>query len=166
MLIENLNKMKNAILFLLLLITFSGFAQSSEYNLSSYYTEGRKAPNTHYIGEAWLNAIIHDDTELGYNITKATFKANSTLDWHKHSTAQVIIVVEGEAYYQERGKEPLILKEGDVIKCDKDTEHWHSSTKYSDVTYLALYGNGIPTIWTEVLTQEYYDSIALLLQQD
>ena len=130
--------MKNSIIALFIIVSLTGFSQDSEYNVSSYQTEGAKAPNTHYIGEAWLNAIIHDDTELGYNITKATFKANSTLDWHKHSTAQVLIIVEGEAYYQERGMEPVILKEGDIIKCEKDTEHWHSSTKHSDVTYLSL----------------------------
>lgn len=152
--------MRNSILALFILISFSGVSQDSDYQVSSYQTEGNKAPNTHYIGEAWLNAIIHDDTELGYNITKATFKANSTLDWHIHSTAQVLIIVEGEAYYQERGKEPVVLKEGDIIKCEKDTEHWHSSTKVSDVTYLALYGGGEPTKWTEVLSQECYNEVA------
>ena len=158
--------MKNSIILLFILASLSGFSQDSEYNVSSYQTEGRKAPNTHYIGEAWLNAIIHDDAELGYNITKATFKANSTLDWHTHSSAQVLIIVDGEAYYQERGKEPVILKTGDVIKCEKNTEHWHSSTKVSDVTYLALYGGGQPTTWTEVVTQEYYDRIAKMLKLD
>ena len=46
------------------------------------------------------------------------------------------------------------------IKCDKNIEHWHSSSKDSDVTYLAIYGGETPTTWTEVLTQEYYDSVA------
>lgn len=158
--------MKNIILFLLVLVSASAYSQNSEYKVSSYQTEGRKAPNTHYIGEAWLNAIIHDDAELGYNITKATFKANSTLDWHKHSSAQVLIIVDGEAYYQERGIEPVILKTGDIIKCEKDIEHWHSSTKSSDVTYLALYGGGQPTTWTEVVTQEYYDEVAKKLKSN
>lgn len=158
--------MKNLFFFFFILFSLSVSAQNSEYQVSSYLTEGTKAPNTHYIGEAWLNAIIHDDKELGYNITKATFKANSTLDWHKHSSAQVLIIVEGEAYYQERGNKPVILKEGDVIKCEKDIEHWHSSTKESDVTYLALDGGGQPTTWTEVLTQKYYDDVAEKLKSN
>ncbi len=159
-------KMKNSILVLFILASLSLFSQDSEYKVSSYLTEGTRAPNTHYIGEAWLNAIIHDDTELGYNITKATFKANSTLDWHKHSSAQVLIIVAGEAYYQERGEEPVILKKGNVIKCEKDIEHWHSSTKVSDVTYLALYGGGQPTTWTEVVTQKYYDEVSEKLKSN
>ena len=158
--------MKNSILFLLVLVSLSAYSQKTEYEVASYLTEGNKAPNTHYIGEAWLNAIIHDDKELGYNITKATFKANSTLDWHKHGSAQILIIVDGEAYYQERGKEAVILKTGDVIKCEKDTEHWHSSTKFNDVTYLALYGGGQPTTWTEVVTQEYYDEVAKKIENN
>lgn len=152
--------MKKPIVLLLILTSIAGFSQNAAYSISSYATEGTKAPNTHYLGEAWLKAIIHDDADLGYNITKATFRANSTLDWHKHSSAQVLIIVDGEAYYQERGKDAVILKEGDVIKCEKGTEHWHSSTKTNEVTYLALYGGGQPTTWTEVVTQEYYDQVA------
>jgi len=158
--------MRNSLFTLFILAPLHLFAQSSDYTVSSYLTEGKKAPNTHYIGEAWLNAIIHHDVDLGYNITKATFRANSTLDWHKHSSVQVLIIVDGKAYYQERGKEPVILKEGDVIKCEKDIEHWHSSTKNSDVTYLAFYGGEQPTIWTEVLTQKYYDKVADKLKSD
>jgi quercetin dioxygenase-like cupin family protein len=158
--------MRNSIFTLFILAPLYLFAQSSDYPVSSYLTKGTKAPNTHYIGEAWLNAIIHDDTELDYNITKATFRANSTLDWHKHSSVQVLIIVDGQAYYQERGKDPVVLKTGDVIKCPKNTEHWHTSTKESNVTYLALYGGEKPTQWTEVLTQEYYDSVAEKLKSN
>lgn len=158
--------MRNLIFTLFILTPLYVCAQSPNYNVVSYLTEGTKAPNTNYIGEAWLNPIFHDVGDLGYNITKATFKANSTLDWHKHSTVQVLIIVEGEGYYQERGEEPVILAEGDVIKCEKDVEHWHSSTKDSDVTYLAIYGGDQPTTWTEVLTQEYYDKVAQKLKSN
>jgi quercetin dioxygenase-like cupin family protein len=158
--------MKNSILTLFFLTPVFLFAQDPQYAISSYQTAGMKAPNTHYIGEAWLNTIFNNDPDLGYNITKATFKANSTLDWHKHGSSQVLIIVDGEAYYQERGKEPIILKEGDIIKCEKNIEHWHSSTKNRDVTYLALYGGEQPTTWTEVLTQQYYDSVAEKLKKN
>ncbi|MFZ9045608.1 MAG: cupin domain-containing protein [Cyclobacteriaceae bacterium] len=153
-------KINNLLFFVFLLASLPGFSQNSEYEISSFLTEGARAPNTHYIGDAWLNRIIHDDKELGYNITKATFRSNSTLDWHKHSSAQILIIVDGQAYYQERGNDPVILKKGDIIKCEKDIEHWHSSTKSSDVTYLALYGGEQPTTWTEVVTQAYYDEVA------
>ncbi|TVZ59791.1 quercetin dioxygenase-like cupin family protein [Flavobacteriaceae bacterium MAR_2010_105] len=152
--------MKNLIITLFIISPLYFYAQDSNYVVTSYLDEGMKAPNTHYIGEAWLNSLLQADDQINYNITKATFRANSTLDWHKHTSSQVLIVVEGIGYYQERGKEPILIKVGDVIKCDKDIEHWHSSSKEHDVTYLALYGGEQPTIWTEVLTQDYYDSVA------
>ena len=157
--------MKSASYILVFFISVSIYAQDSDYVMSSYLSEGFKAPNTHYIGEAWLNRLLQADDDLAYNITKATFKANSTLDWHKHTSVQVLIVVAGEGYYQEKGKEAVKMKTGDIIKCEKNTEHWHSSSKHSDVTYLALYGGKKPTIWTEVLIQENYDNIAQKLEQ-
>ena len=157
--------MKNLILSIFVLLPLLNYAQNSDYSITSYLDEGTKAPNTHYIGEAWLNRLLSAEGDLTYNITKATFKANSTLDWHKHATPQVIIVVDGEGYYQERGKDPIRMKTGDVIKCNKETEHWHSSSKESDVTYLALYGGTQPTSWTEVLSQEDYDSVAEKLKE-
>lgn len=157
--------MKSASYILVFFISVSIYAQDSDYVMSSYLDEGFKAPNTNYIGEAWLNRLLQADDDLAYNITKATFKANSTLDWHKHASVQVLIVVAGEGYYQEKGKEAVKMKTGDIIKCEKNTEHWHSSSKHSDVTYLALYGGKKPTIWTEVLIQENYDNIAQKLEQ-
>jgi quercetin dioxygenase-like cupin family protein len=152
--------MKKYLISLLTILPVLGFSQNAEYKISSYKVEGMKAPNTHYLGEAWLNSIIQASGDLNYNITKATFKANSTLDWHKHATPQTLIIVEGQGYYQERGKEPIIIKLGDILICDKDIEHWHSSSKEKDVTYLAIYGGIEPTTWTEVLSQDYYNSVA------
>ena len=100
--------MKKSTLLFFLLIPFLGFTQKSDYTVSSYLLEGPKAPNTHYIGEAWLNNVLQGDAELNFNITKATFRKNSTLDWHKHATPQVLIVVDGEGYYQERGQASLM----------------------------------------------------------
>ena len=155
--------MKKYFLFLLL---SSGFiqAQTSEYEVSSYLLEGFKAPNMNYLGEAWLNPLIRADESLSYNITKATFKANSTLNWHKHTDRQVLVVVSGKGYYQEKGKQPIVIKKGDILKCTANTEHWHSSSKHQDVTYLAIYKG--ETEWTDVLTQESYDEVAQLLGND
>ena len=156
--------MKNLLIIPITFLSLSIQAQTNEYEVSSYLLEGFKAPNTNYLGEAWLNPLIRADESLSYNITKATFKANSTLNWHKHTDRQVLIVVSGKGYYQEKGKQPIVIKEGDILKCTANTEHWHSSSKDQDVTYLAIYKG--ETEWTEVLTQEAYDEIAELLGND
>ena len=156
--------MKSITLLAFTLFSMSIFAQTNEYEVSSYLLEGFKAPNINYLGEAWLNPLIRSDESISYNITKATFKSNSTLNWHKHTDRQVLIVVSGKGYYQEKGKQPIVIKEGDILKCTANTEHWHSSSKYQDVTYLAIYKG--ETQWTEVLSQEDYDEVSKLLVND
>ena len=47
--------MKLLIRLILFTLPTMVIAQSSEYNISSYKEEGTKAPNVHYIGEAWLH---------------------------------------------------------------------------------------------------------------
>ncbi|MAL16128.1 MAG: cupin [Balneola sp.] len=157
--------MKRLIPLIFILIPFSIHAQNTEYNISSYLEEGFKAPNTNHIGDAWLNFLVQASEDFDYNLTQATFSPNSTLDWHKHATAQVLIIVDGKGYYQERDKEPTILRKGDVIKCAKDTEHWHTSSADSSVTYIAIYGSS-STTWTEKLTKEYYDGVADKLEDN
>jgi len=156
--------MKSIILLAFTLFSMSIFSQTNEYEVSSYLVEGFKAPNTNYLGEAWLNPLIRSDESLSYNLTKATFKANSTLNWHKHTDQQVLIIVSGKGYYQEKGKQPIVIKEGDVLTCTANTEHWHASSKEQDVTYLAIYKG--ETEWTEVLTQEEYDKVSGLLDNN
>ena len=153
--------MKSLLIVLGALLSLGIQAQTNEYEVSSYHSEGFKAPNTNYLGEAWLNPLVRADDSLSYNLTKATFKANSTLNWHTHTDQQVLIVVSGKGYYQERGKQAILIQEGDVIKCAANTEHWHASSKYQDVTYLAIYKG--ETEWTDVLTQEDYDEVATQL---
>ena len=99
---------------LLFIISIVSFGQESNYKLSSLLNDDltidNKAPNTHYIGNAWLKRLIVADEDFDYNLTQATFQADSTLDWHKHSTGQVLIIIDGEGYYQEKGKEVIVLK--------------------------------------------------------
>ena len=156
--------MKNLLILLITFLSLSIQAQTNEYEVSSYLEEGFKAPNTNYLGEAWLSPLIRSDESLSYNITKATFKADSTLNWHKHTDIQVLIIVSGKGYYQEKAKQPIVIKEGDILKCTSNTEHWHSSSKNQDVTYLAIYKG--ETEWTEVLTQEAYDEVSRLLNDE
>ena len=155
--------MKKAAGILWVIFPLLVYSQNSDYTVTSYLNEGFKAPNTHHIGDAWLNFLLEAEDDFNYNITQATFSPNSTLDWHKHTTPQVLIIIEGKGYYQERGKEPVIIRKGDVIKCEKDIEHWHTSSADSMVSYIAIYGSE-PTVWTEKLTQEYYDSVAKKLK--
>jgi hypothetical protein len=78
--------MKKLSIILVVLLPLFVYAQESDYNVISFLDEGFKAPNTHHIGDAWLNFLLEADDHFDQNITQATFSPNSTLDWHKHVT--------------------------------------------------------------------------------
>lgn len=46
-------------------IPLFGFAQN-DYKITSYQEQGTRAPNTHYIGDAWLKGLLQSDQELPY----------------------------------------------------------------------------------------------------
>ena len=87
--------MKTRHLLTALFISSAATAQNNDYAITSYAEEGLLAPNTHYLGEAWLQFAMPADSLTGYGITKAMFKANSTLNWHKHSSVQVLAIYGG-----------------------------------------------------------------------
>ena len=80
--------MKKLIPTLLLMFPIIMSAQKSDYTMTSFMEKGSRAPNTHHMGEAWLNFLIQADEAFDYNITQATFSANSTLDWHTSKAEQ------------------------------------------------------------------------------
>ena len=87
----------NLLLFLLLNTSYF-FAQSSNYEISSFLEIGKKAENIHHIGNAWLNFLSSSDENYDYNIVLATFEEDATLDWHKHKTGQILIILYSVLY--------------------------------------------------------------------
>ena len=68
-----------------------------------------KTPNTHNIGNAWLNPIVIVENDFAYNITQAIFSSDSSLDWHNHSNGQVLIVISEKAFTKSVEKEEIVL---------------------------------------------------------
>ena len=70
---------KLKLLLFLLLNTSYFFAQSSNYEISSFLEIGNKAENIHHIGNAWLNFLSSSDENYDYNIVLATFPVRVAL---------------------------------------------------------------------------------------
>jgi 4-carboxymuconolactone decarboxylase len=118
---------------------------------------GEKGKNVHHVGDVWLNELNAADSVFNSGLTVATMAAGARLDWHKHPGGQILMILEGEGYYQERGKEKLTVRKGEVIKCQPNVEHWHGATPELGVTYLANSpAQKGKTVWLEKLSDEAY----------
>ena len=51
---------------------------------------------------------------------------------------QILIVVDGEGWYQEEGKEPRSLKVGDVVTIPANIKHWHGAKANTWFSHLAI----------------------------
>ncbi|MEP1019019.1 cupin domain-containing protein, partial [Maribacter dokdonensis] len=91
-----------------------------------------------FTGTAWLNMLAPPD---GLNTMYAglvTFEPGARTNWHSHPAGQILIVTQGEGYYQEEGEPKRILRNGETIKCMPNVKHWHGATPNSAVAHIAI----------------------------
>jgi alkylhydroperoxidase/carboxymuconolactone decarboxylase family protein YurZ/quercetin dioxygenase-like cupin family protein len=91
----------------------------------------------YFRGKSYL-APLTKDKRLNAPAFNVTFEPGCRNNWHKHSGGQLLIVVGGIGYYQERGKPARRLVPGDVVEVPPDTDHWHGAAPDSWFSHLAV----------------------------
>ena len=77
-------------------------------------------------GEVHLSILKEGDNTM---ITNFRFSPGSRNFWHYHpNVEQTLLVLDGEGFYQEEGKEKRMLKKGDVIVSKANVRHWNGAT--------------------------------------
>jgi 4-carboxymuconolactone decarboxylase len=149
--------MKQVLYFTILALAF--FTTQASAQETSFFSKGEKSPNVHHVGDVWLKEISGADSIFNSSIAIAIFAAGARLHWHKHPGGQILMITEGEGYYQEKGKPKQTVHKGEVIKCQPDVEHWHGATPTSGVTYIASSpAQKGKTIWLQRVTDEEYNN--------
>lgn len=92
----------------------------------------------YFIGKSYLKVLSNS----GLAVCNVTFKPRCRNNWHIHKSSkgggQILICVEGEGLYQERGKEVQHLKVGDVVTIPANVKHWHGATDNSWFSHIAI----------------------------
>lgn len=136
-------------------LTFQSAAQDN-----SFFLKGEKSANVYHTGDVCLKELNGTDSIFNNSIAIATFAAAARLDWHKHPGGQILMITDGEGYYQEKGKLKQIVYKGEVIKCMPNVEHWHGATPKTSFTYIASSPTKKgKTIWLKKVTAEEYNTI-------
>lgn len=91
----------------------------------------------YFIGKSWL-APLTVDKNLNVPISNVTFEPGCRNNWHSHTGGQILIVVGGRGYYQEKGKPARLLLPGDVVEIAPDVVHWHGAAPDSWFSHLAI----------------------------
>lgn len=127
----------------------------------SIFSKGVKVEGPYFTGTAWLEMLVPQDEVFNTAIYNVTFEPKARNNWHKHPGGQILLVTEGEGYYQEEGKPAQIIRKGDIIKISPDVKHWHGAGTDTQLVHVGITPNAKENEaeWLEPVTEEEYNSL-------
>jgi quercetin dioxygenase-like cupin family protein len=154
----------------LLLITIVAFATCTNHknqdkmtteNSNLLFTKGDKLSNDWFTGNAFLKPLLTKDKNNDFALGSVTFEAGARTNWHTHPKGQVLIVTEGQGFYQERGKTAQQIKKGDVVNIPENVEHWHGATATTKMVHIAVtnYKGEENVTWLKPVTDEEFNEV-------
>ncbi len=122
------------------------------------FDKGQPAPSEWFTGPVNLNVLMQPTETMQYSIGDVKFEPGSRTLWHTHPVEQVLLVTDGNGYYQERDKPAVKLTKGDVFVIPADVEHWHGAAPDSPFTHIAItnYKEGSNVTWLSPVTEDEY----------
>lgn len=125
------------------------------------FPEGKKITNENFTGTAYLQMLMDVDSLNSISVGNVTFEPGARSKWHSHPAGQILLVINGVGYYQEKGQPKKILRRGDAIKCPPNVAHWHGASSDSKFVQVAITGREKgETMWLEAVTDSVYNSEA------
>lgn len=109
-------------------------------------------------GQSYLNILNRKDVQ----IENITFEPGCRSSWHiHHKSGQILLITQGEGYYQEWGQEPVVLHPGMVVNIPAEIKHWHGAKKDSWFVQISI---EVPekdsyTEWFESVSDEDYNKL-------
>lgn len=157
-----MNLINTVILFLLATLVFSCQQGQSEQATKEKvqepaFAKGEKITSNNFTGTAWLNNLVTADSLNRNAVGSVTFEPGARTKWHSHPAGQIILALHGAGYYQEKGKEKIVIRKGEVVKCPVDIPHWHGASADTEFVQVAITGREKgETVWLEEVTDEEY----------
>jgi quercetin dioxygenase-like cupin family protein len=92
----------------------------------------------------------------GVTLGRRKFEPASRTYWHSHPGGQLILIEEGRALVQERGKPVRTLSPGESIFTGPNIAHWHGAAPTQAMTQLNVGFPGGATKWMDPVTDAQY----------
>lgn len=129
-------------------------------NETALFVKGEKLTNGYFTGNAFLNTLVTKDKNNDFVIGSVHFEPGARTNWHTHPRGQVLLVTEGQGFYQEKGKPAQLLKRGSVINIPENIEHWHGASAGSPLSHIAItnFKEDVNAVWLKAVTDEEYNS--------
>lgn len=128
--------------------------------IDTIFAQGEVNPYSKFFtGTTYLTMLSLKDNVWNAPIGNVTFEPGERTHWHKHDGGQILLVLNGEGRYQEKGKEIRTLKKGDVVRIAPGVIHWHGAAPDSWFVHISLETNAHQngsTDWLDPVTDQEY----------
>ena len=111
-------------------------------------------PNT-FVGRARLTRMSDAAAHPPTNVYRVAFEAGARTNWHNHTGAQLLQIVEGTCRYQKAGEPVREAAVGDLIAIEPGERHWHGAAPAGPMTHVAI-NIDATTSWFEPVTDDAY----------
>ena len=128
---------------------------------TSIFPRGNPLSPDYFTGHAFLHPLLTKDKNNEFALGSVTFEPGARTVWHTHPKGQVLIVTEGEGFYQEKGKPAQHLKRGDVVNISENVEHWHGAAAHSKFVHIAItnYKDDQNVVWLQPVSDQEYQEV-------
>jgi quercetin dioxygenase-like cupin family protein len=133
-------------------------SQAQTSAAGNIFPRGTKITAT-FTGTVWVQPLLAQDSIFNIVAGSVTFERGARSYWHTHKAGQILLVIDGTGYTQEKGKPVRVIHKGEVITCLPNVEHWHGASPGSSMTHVSLNPNadkGVVT-WLRPVTDEEYN---------
>lgn len=121
------------------------------------FPKGDRITNNNFTGTAYLQMLMAADSINPTSVGNVTFEAGARTKWHVHPGGQILLVMDGVGYYQEKGQPKKILRKGDVVKCPANVPHWHGASAGTGFVQVAITNRHLgETVWLHEVSDEEY----------
>ena len=121
------------------------------------FPKGEKIINDNFTGTAYLQMLMEADSINPTTVGNVTFEPGARTKWHLHPGGQILLVIDGVGYYQEKDQAKKILRKGDVVKCPANVRHWHGASADTAFVQVAITNRHLgATVWLQEVTDEEY----------
>lgn len=125
------------------------------------FDKGNPLPGDWFSGSAFLFPLVATDKNNEFSAGSVTFAPGARTNWHTHPKGQVLIVIDGHGFYQEKGKAAQAIKKGDVVNIPEDVVHWHGANDRSHLVHIAITNVKDEQLvtWLQPVTDEEYKEV-------
>jgi quercetin dioxygenase-like cupin family protein len=93
-------------------------------------------------GPVFRKALIDAGDTGGFGVLLVTFGPGARLNFHTHTSEQILYVTEGKGIVATRETEQIVTP-GEVIFIAPGEVHWHGATEDSSFSHIAIQKPGI-----------------------